>query len=199
MKKILLTGFEPFLAFSVNPTMAVAKALDGKVFGDYQVVSRILVVDFTQSAIDFKQILAEEKPDVIISLGLAGGSYKITPERIAINCKDGDADNVGYAPQDEVILADGNAGYFSTLPIRKMVDELIANGLPASISNTAGTYLCNNIMYEGLVYAEKQPNVIAGFIHIPASHELAIEHKKIPSWSLADLIRGVETCITTII
>ena len=110
--------------------------------------------------------------------------------------KDGAADNQGHTPLDETIQLDGEPGYFSTLPIRSMVDELIKQGLPAAISNTAGTYLCNNVMYEALHYAKMNNlDMPCGFIHIPASHELAIQHGKIPSWSHADLKRGIEICI----
>ena len=196
MKKLLLTGFEPFLTFTVNPTMKIVEELDGMTIGEYEVTSRILSVDFAQSGAQLIHYLEEIKPDAVISLGLAGGRYKITPERIAINVKDGAADNQGHIPLDETIQLEGDPGYFSTLPIRLMVDELTKQGLPAAISNTAGTYLCNNIMYEALHYAKMNSlKIPCGFIHIPASHELAIQHGKIPSWSHADLKRGVEVCI----
>lgn len=110
--------------------------------------------------------------------------------------KDGAADNQGRVPVDESIDLEGQPGYFSTLPIRPMVNKLIEEGYPAEISNTAGTYLCNNVMYEALHFAQTHtPNMRAGFIHIPASHELAIQHGKIPSWSHEDLKRSVEICI----
>ena len=102
----------------------------------------------------------------------------------------------GHIPLDESINLEGEPGYFSTLPIRQMVNKLIEEGFPAEISNTAGTYLCNNVMYEALHYAKTtKPDMKAGFIHIPASHELAIQHGKIPSWSHDDLKRSVEICI----
>jgi len=196
MKKLLLTGFEPFLTFTVNPTMKIVEELDGMTIGEYEVTSKILSVDFAQSGAQLIHYLEEIKPDAVISLGLAGGRYKITPERIAINVKDGAADNQGHIPLDETIQLEGDPGYFSTLPIRLMVEELTMQGLPAAISNTAGTYLCNNVMYEALHYAKlNNLNMPCGFIHIPASHELAIQHGKIPSWSHADLKRGVEVCI----
>ena len=199
MKKLLLTGFEPFLTFTVNPTMKIVEELDGMIIGGYEVTSKVLSVDFAQSGAQLVQYLEELKADAVISLGLAGGRYKITPERIAINVKDGAADNQGHVPIDENIQLDGNPGYFSTLPIRLMIDELKKEGLPAAISNTAGTYLCNNVMYESLHYAQMNNlNMLCGFIHIPASHELAIQHGKIPSWSHADLKRGVEICIGTL-
>lgn len=97
--------------------------------------------------------------------------------------KDRAADNQGLIPLDETIQLDGESGYFSTLPIHSMVDELKRENLPAAISNTVGTYLCNNVMYEALHYAKRNNlDTPTGFIHIPASHELAVQHGKIPSW-----------------
>ena len=150
MKTLLLTGFEPFLTFTVNPTMKIVEELDGEQIGDFLIVGKTMTVDFKSSGEQLISLIKEVRPDAIISLGLAGGRSKITPERIAINIKDGAADNEGNTPVDEVIQQDGPAGYLSTLPIRLMVDKLNVLGYPASISNTAGTYLCNNVMYEGL-------------------------------------------------
>lgn len=196
MRKLLLTGFEPFMKFTVNPTMKIVEDLNGETIGDYEVIGKIMSVDFNSSG---KQLLAhieEIQPDAVISLGLAGGRYKITPERIAINFKDGDADNEGNTPIDEVIVENSEPAYLSTLPIRAMVNKLQEKGFPAEVSNTAGTYLCNNVMYEGLHYAKKQKRpILAGFIHIPASHELAIQHGNIPSWSHEDLKNSIICCI----
>lgn len=195
MKKILLTGFEPFLNFKMNPTMQVVEALTGRVIEDYEICGRILKVDFNEAATQLKEHINEIQPDIIISLGLAGGRFKITPERIAINVQDGEPDNNGYAPVDVKINEEGADAYLTNLPIRRMIDRLKEAGYPAEISNTAGTYLCNNIMYEGLTYAKQKGDVLSGFIHIPASFELAIQHDKIPGWNLRDLIDSVELCI----
>jgi len=196
MRKLLLTGFEPFLDFTVNPTMKIVEELDGELIGGYEIIGKIMPVDFSASGEMLLDFIAEENPDAVISLGLAAGRYKITPERIAINVKDGAADNEGNKPVDEPIREEGEPAYLSALPIRKMVDSLLANGLPAEISNTAGAYLCNNVMYEGLHYAKtNKPELKTGFIHIPASHELAIQHGRLPSWSQEDLVKGVRICI----
>jgi len=152
MKTLLLTGFEPFLAFTLNPTMKIVEELNGQIIGNYQVVGKTMTVDFKSSGGQMISLIKDMKPDAIIALGLAGGRSKITPERIAINIKDGAADNEGNTPVDEMIQQDGPAGYLSTLPVRSMIDKLLENGYPATISNTAGTYLCNNVMYEALHY-----------------------------------------------
>lgn len=195
MTKILVTGFEPFLDYKINPTMQIVEELNGKKIDCYDIVGRILSVDFQQSAEQLKHHIEEVKPQIIISLGLAGGRFKVTPERIAINVKDGEPDNNGYTPVDERIHEEGADAYLTNLPIRSMVNRLQAEGYPAEISNTAGTYLCNNIMYEGLAYAQQHEGVRAGFIHIPASFELAIQHGKIPGWSIRDLVAAVQLCI----
>jgi len=195
MTKILLIGFVPFLDYKINPTMQIVEALCGKEMDGYEIVGRILSVDFQQSAGQLKQYIDEVKPQIIISLGLAGGRYKITPERIAINVKDGEPDNNGYTPVDESIYENGADAYLTNLPIRNMVNRLQKEGFPTEISNTAGTYLCNNIMYEGLVYAKQNEGVRAGFIHIPASFDLAIQHGKIPGWNIQDLITCIKLCI----
>ncbi|WP_252503510.1 pyroglutamyl-peptidase I [Sporosarcina sp. Marseille-Q4943] len=196
MKKLLLTGFEPFLSFTVNPTMRIVEELNGQQIGSYEIHSEVLSVDFTSSGKQLLEHIERVQPDAVLSLGLAGGRYKMTPERIAINVKDGEADNSGNKPIDEIIDAQGEPAYMSTLPVREMVDQLVAAGLPAEVSNTAGTYLCNNVMYEGLHYAAtRRPHMKSGFLHIPASHELAIQHGRIPSWSHEDLKKGVTVCI----
>jgi pyroglutamyl-peptidase len=196
MKTLLLTGFEPFLKFTVNPTMKIVEELHGTVIGNYKIHSEVLTVDFQSSGEQLLAHIEMLKPDAVLSLGLAGGRYKMTPERIAINVKDGAADNNGNTPVDELIQEQGDAGYMSTLPVRAMVERLIEEGLPAEVSNTAGTYLCNNVMYEGLHYAaSNRPAMKSGFLHIPASHELAIQHGRIPSWSHEDLKKGVALCI----
>ncbi|MDQ0272635.1 pyroglutamyl-peptidase I [Cytobacillus purgationiresistens] len=196
MKKLLLTGFEPFLDFPINPTMKIAEELDSEIIGEYRIHATILSVDFKKAGGELIQAIKKEQPDAVISLGLAAGRFKITPERIAVNVNHGPADNEGHIPIDETIHLDGADGYLSTLPIRDMVDALNEAGLPADVSDTAGTYLCNHVMYQGLYYMIKRNLAVpSGFIHIPASHELAIQHEKIPSWSHEDLKKGIAICI----
>ncbi|MEH7235260.1 pyroglutamyl-peptidase I [Bacillus sp. JJ1562] len=196
MKKLLLTGFVPFLDNPINPTEEIVKRLEGQTIGGYEIVGKVLPVDFAESAKQCIEHVNEVKPDVVISLGLSAGRNKVTPERIAINCRDGAADNSGVKLRDVPIEEDGSAGYFSTLPIRAFVDASVAKGYPAAISNTAGTYLCNNVMYSVLHKVERENLPMrAGFIHIPASHELALQKNGIPSWSLADLTASIRAMI----
>jgi pyroglutamyl-peptidase len=199
IKRLLLTGFVPFLDFSINPTQQIVEALNGQTIGGYQVIGALLPVEFSQSGPTLLQKFSEIEPDVVISLGLAAGREKITPERVAINCNDGEADNSGLKNQDAPIIEGGPAAYFSTLPIRAMVNRLLEANIPSEISNTAGTYLCNNVMYHMLHYLHQQGKeavVPAGFIHFPASHDLAVNMKRsVPSFSLNTFITSVRICI----
>ncbi|KMJ55450.1 peptidase C15 [Bacillus sp. LL01] len=196
MKKLLLTGFEPFLDHADNPTRLLADTLDSEMIGEYVVKSAVLPVTFSEAAEVVVAKMKEYQPDAVMMLGLAAGRNRITPERVAINCSDGDVDNNGVRKQDEPIIADGPAAYFSTLPIRKYVDTLREAGIPAAISNTAGTYVCNNIMYQTLHYIEeKQLNAPAGFVHVPASSQMAIATPGVASMSEAEMLRAVRLMI----
>jgi pyroglutamyl-peptidase len=195
LKKLLLTGFEPFLEFPINPTADIAKDLNGEQINDYEIIGDILTVDFHQSGIEMMDKIKEHNPDIVVAIGLAGGRNCVTPERVAINCNDGPKDNRGYEPKGERIFSEGPDAYFSTLPIYEMVQSMKEAGLPAKISNTAGTYLCNNVMYHALHYfSEQQLDRKAGFIHIPASHALAVE-KNMPSWPHVDLVRAIRVAL----
>jgi len=199
MKTVLLTGFESFLDHSLNPTESIVQSLDGQQIGGYNVVGRVLPVTFEQAGEELLAYYEEHQPDVVISLGLAAGRHKITPERIAINVQDGAPDNNGHTPVDAPIHPEGNDAYFSTLPIRRMVETLGEQGIPADVSNTAGTYVCNHVMYTMLhTLHQKGGHTRAGFIHIPASFELASENKKIPGWPLAMLQEAVQLIIQSL-
>ncbi|MEC5422890.1 pyroglutamyl-peptidase I [Virgibacillus sp. C22-A2] len=198
MKKILVTGFETFLDYPINPTTEIANSLHGETINNYTITGEILSVDFSKSGPELIELIKKYDPDAVISLGLAAGRSLLTPERIAINCNDGPLDNRGYKPYGERIFADGPDGYFSTLPISEIVKNLQEFKFPAKISNTAGAYLCNNVMYHALHYfKENNLDRQAGFIHIPASHELAIE-KSMPSWSQDDLLKSIKIVIESL-
>ncbi|MEK3807366.1 pyroglutamyl-peptidase I [Bacillus sp. FSL H8-0547] len=199
LKKLLLTGFEPFLDYSLNLTAEIAKQLDGEIIGSWKVEGTVLPVAFSSTWEQCLLQIEKEKPDAVMLLGLAAGRDKITPERVAINCADGDKDNDGIVKQDEHIEKEGPAAYFSTLPIRKFVNALEKDGIPAGISNTAGTYLCNYLMYRVCRHFElAEQKVPAGFIHIPASEELASELGNVPGMpqeQLADAVRKMIGCL----
>jgi pyroglutamyl-peptidase len=197
--KLLLTGFGPFPGVDVNPTMPVVDNLDGQTIGDYDIVGRILPVVFSEVKAALHQAIDDVQPDMIVSLGVAAGRYHITPERIAVNiASSSKPDNNGHIATEEPIDAEGPHSYVTRLPITHIVEALKAANYPASISNTAGTYVCNTVMYEGLRYAERQ-HIPAGFIHIPANFELSIAHGRVPGWHQRDLNDAIFLAIETIV
>lgn len=197
--RLLLTGFEPFLDYEVNPTMPIVEALNGMRIGEYDIIGRILPVSFKEAQQVFVELVEDIQPDGIMSLGVAAGRFQITPERVAINMRDSnEPDNDGNTPQGEAIR-DGEApSYFSTLPVQDIVDALTQAGYPAKVSNTAGTYVCNTIMYEGLRYAASH-QIPSGFIHIPANFDLAIGLENVPGWHDRDLLATIKIAIETLL
>ncbi|WP_342554502.1 pyroglutamyl-peptidase I [Paenibacillus sp. FSL R7-0652] len=204
MKRILISGFEPFGGDVINPTGALMQALHHEALEGAVIKTILLPVHFDECA---ELLIAEMKafqPDVVISCGLAKGRTAITPERIAINVKDTPpgsyGDNQGQRPVDEPIAAGSPDGLFSTLPIRAMVNEMAAAGIPAAVSNTAGTYICNNTMYRVLDYIRlEQLSVQAGFIHFPASTEMAASAPSVPSLPLSMMLDALRIIIRTIV
>ena len=198
--KVLVTGFEPFGKETINPSLEVIKKLDDKIM-DSEIIKLKLPTVFGKSIDILENVLEKEKPDIVLCIGQAGGRDKITIERVAINISDARIpDNEGNEPIDEVIFEDGDTAYFSNIPIKKMVEEMKTNNIPAAISNTAGTYVCNHIMY-GLLYNidKKYPKMKGGFIHIPYIPEQVIEKANAPSMSLDNIVKGISIAIETAI
>lgn len=173
-RSILVTGFEAFGGATVNPTEAIVAALDGRVVAGRRVAGVVLPCVFRRSLVGLQRHLQRERPDLVICLGLAGGRTDITPERVALNIDDARiADNAGGQPVDRPIVRGGPAAYWSTLPIKAMVAALKARGVPASVSQTAGTFVCNHVFY-GLMHAlRRRPRVRGGFVHVPYVPEQA--------------------------
>ena len=198
-KRILLTGFEPFDKDSVNPSWEVARALDGELIAGGVVHALQLPCVFGAAMPVLDEALAQLQPTLIISLGLAGGRTDITPERVAINIDDARIpDNAGHQPIDQAVVRDGPTAYFSTLPIKAMVRDMRAQGVPAAVSNTAGTFVCNHIFYALMHHlATGAGGVRGGFIHVPTLPELAALHPGMPSMALATQVRGLQVAIET--
>lgn len=197
-KKVLVTGFDPFGNDDINPALEVVKQLDGKIIEDVEIVAEEVPTVFHRSIQVVKDAIKREQPDVVICIGQAGGRAQITPERVAINVDDARiADNEQQQPIDEPIDPDGPAAYFSTLPIKRMVKEMRKAGIPASVSNSAGTFVCNHLFYGVMHYLEKHaPGIRSGFIHIPYILEQTIE-KNAPSLSLDLIVKGIEIAAVT--
>ena len=192
---ILVTGFEPFDGLGANPSEEVAKALDGRAVAGAVVRSAVLPVDHAAAGPRAARLVDELDPRAIVHLGLAGGRARIALERVALNVMDFDTpDNTGYRACNEPCVPGGPPAYFATLPLAAMLEALVADGVPAYVSNTAGTYLCNQTLYGTLHrLAERGHPARAGFIHLPLLPAMvAAGGLEQPSMDAALMVRAVE-------
>ena len=198
--KILVTGFDPFGGEKVNPALETVKSLPSEIHGA-EVHWVAIPTVFYQSAEVLESEIVRYQPDAVLCIGQAGGRASLTPERVAINQDDARIpDNDGNQPIDTPIRLDGQVAYFSTLPIKAMVKAIKEVGLPATVSNTAGTFVCNHLMYQALYLADKKfPNVRAGFMHIPYMTEQVINKPNTASMNLVDIVKGIEAAIGAIV
>jgi len=197
MKKLLLTGFEPFGGEPINPAVEAMRRLQGRVIGSFEIVGLELPTVFGQSTERLLAAVQQHEPEVVIALGQAGGREGISFERIAVNLNDANiADNAGNQPVDEPVVPEGPAAYWTTLPVKRMVDRLRNEGIPASISLSAGTFVCNHLFY-GLMHhlAVTGKPIRGGFIHVPYLPEQADRHSGAPSMTLDQLVTGLERAI----
>jgi pyroglutamyl-peptidase len=194
-KTVLLTGFEPFNKETVNPAWEAVRALDG-VSGDGYVVRAVqLPCVFGDAIRAIGEAIVQYDPALVIAVGQAGGRVDMSVERVAINVDDAPImDNAQRQLVDEPVVAGGPAAYFSTLPIKAIVGALRADGIPASVSQTAGTFVCNHVFY-GLMHRTAGTRVKAGFIHIPYLPEQAARHPGTASMALADMVRGLKIAV----
>ena len=198
MKKLLLTAFTPFDGERINPALEAVKLVKDKI-GNLEIIKLEVPTVFGKSIDTVREAIEREKPDFVLSIGQAGGRAEITPERVAINLDDARIpDNEGNQPIDEPIFSDGENAYFSTLPVKAMVEAIRKEGLPSSLSNSAGTYVCNHLMYGVLYYLDKRPVIKAGFIHVPYIPEQTKNKKEMPALELSEIVRGLEAAITAI-
>jgi pyroglutamyl-peptidase len=194
MKKVLLTAFEPFDGETLNPSLETARAMTTLPFSEAAVEHLELPVDRFRAIDMTLNCIRESQPQVVVMLGEAGRRFRVTPERVAINVDDFRIpDHAGNQPKGEPIIEGAPVGYFSTLPIYAIVERLKAANIPAAISSSAGTYLCNRIFYRVMHYiAEESLPVRAGFIHLPYMHEQMIEKRyDFPSLARETLIEAV--------
>jgi len=201
MAKVLLTGFDPFGGSDVNPAWEAVKSFESKAVAGVDLVIQMIPTVFHKSIQTLEATIAREKPDIVICVGQAGGRTDITVERVAINVDDARIpDNEGNQPIDVPIYAEGPAAYWSTLPIKAIVNNLRKAGIPASVSQTAGTFVCNHLFY-GLAHliATKYPRVRGGFIHIPYLPQQAALLPNAPSMGVEQVIQALEVAVTTTI
>ena len=198
---ILLTGFEPFDGDSVNPSGEVAKLLDGKTIGARVVRSAILPVQHEAARAVVAPLLEAPGLIAVVHLGLAGGRARISLERLAVNVMDySRPDAHGQVLRDVACVEGGPAAYFSTFPLREILAALTAEGIPAAISNTAGTYLCNDISYTTLhALARRGVTIPTGFIHLPFLPSMVSTHNlEEPSMDLPVMIRATEIALSCV-
>jgi pyroglutamyl-peptidase len=200
-RHILLTGFEPFDGDTVNPSGEVAKQLDGRVIGDCVVRSVILPVQHEAARAVVAPLLEAPGLVAVVHLGLAGGRARISLERVAVNVMDySRPDAHGQILRDVACVEDGPPAYFSTLPLRDMLTALNEEGIPAMISNTAGTFLCNDISYTTLHAVDERALAIPiGFIHLPFLPSMVASHdREEPSMDVAMMTRAVEIALSRV-
>jgi pyroglutamyl-peptidase len=167
-KIILLTGFEPFADHAVNPSQQIVQELDGQRIGDFKIKGLVLPVVFGEAGDSLIQTIEALNPTWVIALGLAADRNGISVERLAVNLDDASIpDNQGKQPVDQEINAGGETVYWSTLPVKKLVSALNGNGFAASLSMSAGTFVCNHVFYRLMVCLKDRPEIKGGFVHLP--------------------------------
>ncbi|MEQ4530893.1 MAG: pyroglutamyl-peptidase I [Mixta sp.] len=198
MKNVLITAFEPFGGEQINPSWEAVRQLHERMLCGYKVVAKELPCAFGDALTTLYAEMEALQPELVIAVGQAGGRADITVERVGININDARIpDNNGNQPIDEPIIPGGPAAYFSSLPIKAIVEGIREAGIPASVSQTAGTYVCNHVMYGLLHRLAQQDNAVrGGFIHIPYLPEQAINHPGTPSMAAQTVILALEMAIT---
>ena len=194
--KILVTAFDPFGGESVNPAQQAVELLADEIEGK-MIRKLVIPTVFGRAAELVIEAMNTIRPDAVICVGQAGGRRAVTPERVAINVMDANIkDNVGQQPVDEPIVPGGPAAYFSTLPVKTMVAAIRDAGLPGDISNSAGTFVCNSLLYSVLHHAaEHMPETRAVFVHVPYIPEQTVGKENVPSMPLEDIVRALSAAI----
>ena len=193
---VLVTGFEPFGGESSNPSWEICRLLP-RMIGHTRIETCRVPCEFRRAIEVVAAAIERERPRIVLCLGQAGGRERLSVERIGINVEDARIpDNAGEQPVDEPIAASGPAGYFATVPVKAMVRAMREAGVPAEVSNTAGTYVCNHLLYGVLHYlAASGSTARAGFVHVPWSEAQALGKPGVPSMAIATMARGIEAGI----
>jgi len=198
----LVTGFEPFGGERVNPSFEALKRLPPRL-GAFDIATRSLPVIYGAALLGLRQAIAETAPDIVLCTGLAGGRAELSLERVAINVDDARIpDNGGNQPIDQPVVAGAPAAYFATLPIKAAVRALREAGLPAAVSNSAGTFLCNHVffglMHEAAQLAQKASGekFRGGFLHVPFLPSQAAQQRGVPSMALEQIVEGIEVVLS---
>ncbi len=198
--KILVTGFDPFGGEPINPAIESVKKLPDNIAGAKIIKLEIPTVR-KKSLEKIEKAINEHNPDVILSIGQAGGRFDISIERVGINLDDFRIpDNEGNQIIDEPIFPDGENSYFVKLPVKAMVQNVQKNNIPASVSYTAGTFVCNHVLYGVLYLIEKKyEGKKSGFIHIPFLPQQVVDKRNMPSMELNTIVKGLTAAIEAIV
>lgn len=194
--KALVTGFDPFGGEPINPAFEAISIMKDEILG-CQVVKQELPTVFNKSLKVLEEAIMREKPDIIICVGQAGGRFGLSLERVGINLDEARIpDNEGQRPMGQAIKKDGENAYFSTLPNKAILKELTENNIPASLSYTAGTYVCNHVFY-GLMYMlnKRYHHIRGGFIHVPFLPQQTLMKRNMPFMGLEMIAKGLELAI----
>lgn len=194
---ILVTAFDPFGKEKTNPALEAVKLLP-ETIGEHTITKLEIPTVFNESVEAIKQQLKIETYDAVLAIGQAGGRFDLTPERVGINVDDARiADNKGNQTIDEVIQEDGAPAYFSNMPVKRLTQAIKDAGVPASLSNTAGTFVCNHVLYQlGYLHATTFPYIQFGFIHVPFIPEQVTNKPNTPSMALDTIVKGLEAAIS---
>ena len=200
MMKILVTGFDPFGGDTINPALEAVNLLPYEIQG-HTIEKLEIPTVFNKSKVTIENKLKATHFDIVLAIGQAGGRFELTPERIGINIDDARIpDNEGNQPIDEMIQSSGDAAYFSNLPVKRMTEAIKTAGVPARLSNTAGTFVCNHILYQlGFLQATQFPNIKFGFIHVPFIPEQVTDKPEQPSMSIQTIAKGLKAALESII
>ncbi|OJG40083.1 pyroglutamyl-peptidase I [Enterococcus dispar] len=200
MMKILVTGFDPFAKEQINPALEVVKQLPDEI-ENAQIIKLEIPTVFHQAGFIVEQAIKNYQPDIVLNIGQAGGRFAITFEKVTINLADARiADNMGEQPIDETIFADGQTAYFTQLPVKAMAAAVKAEKIPAAVSYTAGTFVCNYIMYYVQYLIDKRyPSLKGGFIHVPFIPAQVIDKPNQPAMNLQDIVHGVTLAIKALV
>jgi pyroglutamyl-peptidase len=196
--KALVTGFDPFGGEAINPAEEALRRLRPKL-GPLAIVTRTVPTAFGAALEALEAAIDETQPDLVLCVGQAGGRPALSLERVAINIDDARIpDNAGRQPIDRPVVPGGPAAYFTTLPIKAVVAALRHAGLPAIVSNTAGTFVCNHIFYGLMHLAARRGDAFrGGFLHIPYLPQQAQRHAGAPSMALEHIVQGIELILAT--
>lgn len=197
--KILITGFDPFEDNEINPSWEAVKQLPSQI-GEHEITKLEIPTVFHKAIEVIEEKFQKNHYDAVVAIGQAGGRAEITPERIGINIDDARiADNNGNQPIDIPIQKEGATAYFSNLPVKRMVESIKKDGIPAKLSNTAGTFVCNHILYQlGYLNATQYSNLLFGFIHVPFLPAQVTDKPGTPSMSLNTIVQGLTAAIKAI-